>query len=116
MECFDISEKIQLIRARQKLRDEEGFSPNNHPQNKPGFHSMNQSMQLEERQRFERQSLEHQNDEQSINTLGQRWNQARQRAKGKLVMMDEVLVTFGALSQVLNEVQLEEKELPPAKD
>ncbi|KAJ1517483.1 hypothetical protein HMI54_005379 [Coelomomyces lativittatus] len=73
-EWFDVSHKIKLIRARQKLREEHGFSPNQHPQNKPGFHSMNQNAQFEEKQRFEKQQFEHQTDEQFINTLSQQAN------------------------------------------
>jgi hypothetical protein len=52
-----------LSTERQRQRAQEGFSPSNHPNNKPGFHSMNQNVQFEERQRFEKQLFEHQNDE-----------------------------------------------------
>lgn len=66
-EYLEVFHKIQLICARQNLRAQEGFSPTNHPQNRPGFHQMNQNAQFEERQRYEKQMFEHQNDElQSI--------------------------------------------------
>ncbi len=101
-EWFDVCHKIKLIRARQKLRQEQGFSPNQHPQNKPGFHSMNQNAQFEERQLFEKQQFEHQTDEQSINTLSQQANQFRERGKIRLDWMDESLGVFEQLSQTAN--------------
>jgi hypothetical protein len=51
-ECLEISQEVQLICNRQRQRTQEGFSPNNHPNRRPEFHSMNQSAQFEERQRF----------------------------------------------------------------
>jgi len=54
---------------------------------RPGFHSMNQSAQFEERQR--KQAFEPQNDEQAKNALNQHWNQSRQRAKAVLEMIDQ---------------------------
>lgn len=51
-ECLETSQEVELICNRQRQRTQEGFSSNNHPNNRPGFHSMNQSAQFEERQRF----------------------------------------------------------------
>ena len=65
---------------------------------------MNQNVQFEERQRFEKQSFEHQNDEQTKNALNQQWNQSRQRAQDRLEMIDELHSVFATLSRVVYEI------------
>lgn len=62
---------------------------------------MNQNVQFEERQRFEKQSFEHQNDEQTKNALR---NQSRQRAQARLEMIDELHSVFATLSRVVYEI------------
>jgi hypothetical protein len=98
-ECLETSQQVQVICERQRQRAQEGFSPSNHPNNKPGFHSKNQNVQFEDRQRFEKQSFEHQNDEQTKNALNQQWNQSRQRAQARLEMIDELHSVFATLSE-----------------
>jgi len=82
--------KMQLICARQNLRAQEGFSPTNHPQNRPEFHQMNQNAQFEERQRYEKQMFEHQNDEQTVKALSQQLNELKEFAVCRFECMDEV--------------------------
>lgn len=103
-ECIENSTQVQLICDRQRQRAQEGFSPSNNPMNKPGFHSMNQNAQFEERQHFEKQSFEHQNDEATKTALNQLWNQARVRAKARLEMIDELRSVFSALSKLVYEI------------
>ena len=62
---------------------------------------MNQNVQFEERQRFEKQSFEHQNDEQTKNALNQQWNQSRQRAQARLEMIDELHSVFATIKSSL---------------
>jgi hypothetical protein len=94
--------KMQLICARQNLRAQEGFSPTNHPQNRPEFHQMNQNAQFEERQRYEKQMFEHQNDEQTVKALSQQLNESKDIAQTNLKYMDEVFRVFEHLSEVVN--------------
>ena len=101
-EYLEVFHKMQLICARQNLRAQEGFSPTNHPQNRPGFHQMNQNAQFEERQRYEKQMFEHQNDEQTVQALSQQLNQSRDFAQTNLKYMDEVHSVFEHLSEVVN--------------
>ena len=58
---------------------------------------MNQNVQFEERQRFEKQSIEHQNDEQTKNALNQQWNQSRKRAQARYLKLTSVLLLMSFL-------------------
>jgi hypothetical protein len=58
---------------------------------------MNQNVQFEERQRFEKQSFEHQNDEQTKNALNQQWNQSRQLAQARYLKLTSVLLLMSFL-------------------
>ena len=58
---------------------------------------MNQNVQFEERQRFEKQSFENQNDEQTKNALNQQWNQSRQRAQARYWKLTSVLLLMSFL-------------------
>jgi mannose-6-phosphate isomerase class I len=101
-EYLDVSQKIQLICARQNLRAQEGFSPTDHPRFRPEFHQMNQNAQFEERQRFKEQMFAHQNDEQTVKALSQQLKQSRDFAKTNLKYMGEVFKVFEHLSEVVN--------------
>jgi hypothetical protein len=48
--CLETSQQVQVISDSQIQELKINF----HPINKPGFHSMNQNAQFEERQRFEK--------------------------------------------------------------
>ena len=49
LEFPETSQEAQLICNTQRQRAQEGFSPNNHPNNGPGFRSLNESTQFEDR-------------------------------------------------------------------
>ncbi len=77
---------------------------------------MNQNAQFEERQRFEKQSFEHQNDEKTKNALNEQCNQLRQRAKARLEMIDELHSVVATLSRVVYEIshpEMDEDESTP---
>jgi hypothetical protein len=101
-EYLEVFHQIQLICTRQNLRAQEGFSPTNHPQNRPGFHQMNQNAQFEVRQRYEKQMFEHQNDEQTVTALNQLLSELKELAVCSFECMDEVREVFDHISEVVN--------------
>lgn len=101
-EYLDASDKIQQIRARQILRAEEGFLHDQHPVNTHDYRQMDEYAQLEVRQRYEKQMLEHQNDERTVNALNQQLNLSKGLAQAILKHMNEVLDVVGHQSEVIH--------------
>ena len=100
-ECIDISNQCQLIRKRKRERTNEGYSPNNHPQNSPGFHSLPQDIQFAARQQFEKHTFDNQRDQQTTTALDQQYQESRIRGKSRVEMIEELDFVITNISDII---------------
>ena len=100
-DSLDTSKEIKEVNDRQRQREKEGFSPNNRPDGRSEYRTLNERAQLEERQRYEKLMFEYQKDNKTLQALNQDWRLLRSRAEGRVNLIQELHSVFSTLSNTV---------------